>query len=53
MAVASWGIITHQGIRDADTGGNLLVYSSFSVARTVNGGDQFKILAGNLSITVS
>lgn len=36
---ANWGSVTHFGIYDAASGGNLLFYGSLGVAKTVNNGD--------------
>lgn len=52
-ATASWGTLTHFGIFDASTSGNLLVWGALTSSRTVNNGDAFQIPAGQLTITVS
>ena len=56
-ATTDWGTVTHAGIYDADTGGNLcafetLTQSDFSTSnpKTINSGDIFKIDSGNLKI---
>lgn len=36
---ASWGTITHFGIFDASTSGNLLVHGALTTSKTVNNGD--------------
>lgn len=36
---ANWGSITHFGIYDASTAGNLLIFAALTVAKTVNNGD--------------
>lgn len=36
---ANWGTVTHFGIFDASTGGNLLVWGALSASRTINNGD--------------
>lgn len=36
---ANWGSITHFGIFDAATAGNLLLWSALTTAKTVNNGD--------------
>ena len=53
VATANWGTITHIGIRDASSAGNLLYYGALSASKTINTGDQFKITAGNLSVTLA
>lgn len=52
VAESSWGTITHMGIRDSQTGGNLLVYAPFSVSRAIETGDQFYIPTGKISISL-
>jgi hypothetical protein len=49
---ANWGTITHFGIFDASTSGNLLIWGALSQSKTVNNGDPApKFLAGALDIT--
>lgn len=36
---ANWGVITHFGIFDASTSGNLLWWAALTVSKTVNNGD--------------
>lgn len=36
---ANWGNVTHWGIFDAATGGNLLVYAALTTPKTINNGD--------------
>jgi|SRR5262245_15401652 len=51
---ATWGTVSHFGIHDAVTSGNLLVWGALSSSRTINNGDPApKFLAGALSITVA
>ena len=50
-ATANWGAVTHFGIRDALTGGNLLYHGALSSARTILSGDTAKWNAGDLDIT--
>lgn len=45
VATASWGTITHIGIYDALTGGNLLFLGVLTNSKTIVD-DQFKIAAG-------
>ncbi len=52
-ATGSWGTITHIGIHDASTTGNLLYHSSLTASKTVGTGDVFKISSGNLSVTLA
>ena len=52
-ATASWGTVTHFGIRDASTAGNLIFYGPLTVSKTVNSGDTFDFLTGDISITIA
>tara|TARA_Y100001972_G_scaffold116018_1_gene153376 strand:- start:226 stop:645 length:420 start_codon:yes stop_codon:yes gene_type:complete len=49
---ANWGTITHIGIWDAETNGNLLFHTGLDSSATVNDGDSFQISAGNLTVNV-
>jgi len=50
QATADWGTVTHVGIRDAASGGNLLFHGALTASKTVNNGDTFKFNASNLSV---
>lgn len=54
VASASWGLITHVCMFDAQSvgAGNLLMSQSLSVAKTVTQDDQLKFNAGNLDVTL-
>lgn len=43
--------ITHLGIYDASSGGNLLYYGAFSTSLTVSSGDNVTIDSGDITIT--
>lgn len=45
--------VTHVGIYDAATAGNLLWHGALSSSKTVNAGDTFTITAGNLTVTLA
>lgn len=49
----SWGTITHVGICDAATGGNLLWWGEIAVPRNITSGDTMSFPAGNLTGQVS
>lgn len=51
-ATASWGTITHAGIFDASTGGNLVAHSALSTSKTIGTGDILRVPAGDLDITL-
>lgn len=52
-ATASWGTITHIGIYDASTSGNLLYHTPLDSSKAIDTGDIFKITSGNLSVTLA
>jgi hypothetical protein len=51
-AGANWGTVVALGLLDASTSGNLLWYGPLSASVTVNTGDDFRIAAGGLTITI-
>lgn len=53
QATADWGTITHVGIRDAVTSGNLLYHTPLDTSKAIANGDIFKITATNLSVTLA
>ncbi len=52
-ATGNFGTVTHVGIWDALTGGNLLVYGQLSVSKAVSAGDPFLFSVGNLNMTLA
>ena len=52
-ATASWGTVTHIGIHDASTAGNLLFHTPLDTSKTIDSGDIFKITTGNFSVTLA
>ena len=52
-ATGSWGSVSHFGLFDASTSGNLLIHGAFSAAKTVSTGDILRIAAGELDITAA
>ena len=53
QAGGSWGTITHIGIRDALTTGNLLYHSPLDASKTIATGDVFRVASGSLSVTLA
>ena len=53
QAGGSWGTITHIGLRDASTAGNLLYHTALDASKTIATGDVFRIATGSLSVTLS
>ena len=52
-ATGSWGTVSHIGIHDASTAGNLLFHTALDTSKTIDSGDIFKISSGNLSVTLA
>jgi len=52
-ATGSWGTVTHIGIFDASTSGNLMVYATLTASKTVASGDVFRVPSGDLDITLN
>lgn len=48
-----WATVTHIGIHDASTAGNLLFHTPLASSVTVADGDSFQISSGNLTVTVA
>ncbi len=48
-----WGTITHVGVFDAATGGNLMAYAALAIAKSIDSGDVIRIPVGDLDITLS
>ena len=48
----AFGPITHSGIYDASSSGNLLAHGALSASRTISDGDTFQINSGSLTITI-
>ena len=51
-ATASYGSVTHVGIYDASTAGNLMAYAALTASKTIASGDVFRVPAGDLDITL-
>jgi len=53
QATGSWGTVSHIGIWDALTTGNLLYHTQLDASKTIDTGDIFKIASGSLTVTLS
>lgn len=51
-ATANFGTVTHVGVWDASTAGNLLAYAALSSSKTIETGDVFRVPAGDLDISL-
>lgn len=52
-ATANWGTITHIGIMDASTAGNMIIHAALTTAKTISDGDVFRIPTGDLDVTLN
>ena len=53
QATDNWGTITHIGLLDALTSGNLLMHTELTTSRLIETGDVLKISDGNLTATLA
>ena len=53
QATANWGTVSHIGIWDASSTGNLLYHTALDTSKTIETGDIFKIASGSLSVTLA
>lgn len=51
-ATADWGTVTHFGIYDASSAGNLLVYAALTASRTITNGSTPSFAAGALTVQI-
>lgn len=49
---AGWGTVTHFGVYDASTGGNLLFYGALTASKVINSGDSVSFAAGALTLQI-
>ena len=52
QATAQWGTISHIGLLDAVSSGNLLMHTPLTTSRTVEVGDVLKISTGSLTASL-
>lgn len=50
---SGFGTVSHWGLFDASSSGNLLVHGSFSASKAIASGDVLKIAVGDLDITAA
>ena len=50
---STWGTVSHIGIFDASTTGNLLYHTPLDTSKTIETGDIFKIASGSLTVTLA
>jgi hypothetical protein len=52
-ASGSWGTVTHVGVYDAVSSGNLMCYATLSSSKAIDTGDVFRVPSGDLDITLN
>lgn len=52
QATANWGTVSHIGLLDAVTSGNLLMYTPLTTSKTIETDDILKINSGSLTVTL-
>jgi len=52
-ATGNYDTVSHVGIFDASSGGNLIAYAALAVSKTISTGDVLRIPAGDLDVTLS
>lgn len=52
VATGSWGTITHIGLYDATTAGNIIWHGPVGTQKVISAQDQYKVSAGNLTVSL-
>jgi len=52
-ATGSWGTVSHFGIFDASTSGNLLIHGALTSSKVIESGDILKVAIGDMDITAA
>lgn len=52
-ATANYGTVTHVGVYDASSAGNLMAWAALTSSKTIETGDVFRIPSGDLDITLN
>jgi len=51
-ATASYGTVSHVGVFDASTGGNLIAYAALTTSKAIDTGDVLRINSAELDVTL-
>ena len=51
-ATASYGTVTHIGVFDASSGGNLIAYAALTTSKAIDTGDVMRIPSSDLDVTM-
>ena len=52
-ATGSWGTVTHFGLFDATTAGNMLAHADLTASKTIASGDTAKFSTGDIDVTLT
>ena len=52
-ATASWGTVTHVGLLDAASAGNLLAWADLTTSKTISSGDTASFAVGDIDFTLT
>jgi hypothetical protein len=52
-ATASWGLVTHIAIMDAETSGNVLFYGALTTSKQIDSADTMQVTSGNLTVSLA
>lgn len=52
-ATGSWGTVSHFGLFDASSAGNLLIHGALTASKVIDTGDILKIAVGDMDITAA
>ena len=52
-ATGSWGTVSHFGLFDASSSGNLLIHGALTASKVIDTGDILKIAVGDMDITAA
>jgi hypothetical protein len=52
-ATASWGLVTHIAIMDAETSGNVLFYGALTTSKQIDAADTMQVTSGNLTVSLA
>lgn len=52
VATADYGTVSHVGVFDAASSGNLIAYAALTTSKTISTGDVFRLPSGDLDITL-
>ena len=52
-ATGNWGTVTHVGVYDASSSGNLRACATLSASKPIETGDVFRVPSGDLDITLN